>query len=273
MIMTTQEMNEMIQKEKGGKENFYVIVFKASDEASEKYVLADLHNSFVGDQDYIDSDIILNDYSLRRLTNSPYRGEPFEVHLYIFPDDCIEPISMDRLRCLRLRTVDKLKNVYLLNEGIAPDEVKKFVDDCNDTIKYRKRYLQEKEIEDDEDKRYIIVFEAKSEELSRSVLSTVCSEFVGQQDYIDSSVVINDYVTREPFNTKPTGNTEDIQVSIFFEELVHPKTIERLITTLDTNENFFDNMKGVYIINKQYASDEIKTAVDRYNKLIKERND
>lgn len=138
MIMTTQEMNEMTQKEKGGKENFYVIVFKASDEASEKYVLADLHNSFVGDQDYIDSDIILNDYSLRRLTNSPYRGEPFEVHLYIFPDDCIEPISMDRLRCLRLRTVDKLKNVYLLNERIAPDEVKKFVDDCNDTIKYRK---------------------------------------------------------------------------------------------------------------------------------------
>lgn len=272
MIMTTQEMNEIIQKEKGGKENFYVIVFKTSDEASEKYVLADLHNSFVGDQDYIDSNIILNDYSLRRLTNSPYRGEPFEVHLYVFPDDCIEPISMDRLKCLHLNTVDGLEKVYLLNERIVPSEVKKFVDDCNDTIKCRKRYLQEKEIKDD-DKYYIIIFESKSEEFSRSVLTTVCSEFVGQQDYIDSSVVINDYITRNSFDAKHAGNMEDIQVIIFFEELVHPKTIERLITTLDTNENFFDNIKGVYIINKQYASDEIKSAIDRYNKLIEERDD
>lgn len=275
MIMTMQEMNEMIQKEKGGAENFYVISFKAFDEVSEKYVLADLHNFFIGDQNYIDSNIILNDYSLRRLTNSEYRGEPFEVHLYVFPDDCIEPISIDRLRCLYLRTVNVLKKVCLLNEGIASSEVKKFVNDCNNIIKFRKRYLQEKEIKDNEDRCYIIVFEAKSEGLSRSVLNTVCCKFVGQQDYIDSSVVINDYATRESFDAKSASitNTEDIQLSVFFDELAHPKAIERLITSLDTNKNFFNNIKSVYIINKCYASEEVKSAVDRYNKMIKERND
>lgn len=272
MIMTTQEMNEMIQKEKGGKENFYVIVFKASDEASEKYVLADLHNSFVGDQDYIDSNIILNDYSLRRLTNSPYRGEPFEVHLYVFPDDCIEPISMDRLKCLHLNTVDGLEKVYLLNEGIVPSEVKKFVDDCNDTIKCRKRHLQEKEIKDDY-KYYIIIFESKSEEFSRSVLRTVCNEFIRLQDYIYSSVVINDYKTRKLFDTKPIGNPEDIQVSVFLDELTQSKLIEELITNLDVIKGFFDNIKNIHIINNQYASDEIKSAIDRYNKLIKKRDE
>lgn len=281
MIMTTQEMNEMIQKEKGGKENFYVIVFKASDEASEKYVLAELHNSFVGDQDYIDSEIILNDYSLRRLTNSAHRGEPFEVHLYVFPDDCIEPISIKRLKNLSLDTLGRLNKIYLLNEEIAPNEIKEFVDACNKSIKHQKRLDRlsvekrwEKNGKEDEDKRYIVVFEAKSKKLSGDVLNTVCGEFVGQQDFIDSSVVINDYETRKPFNTKPVGNPEDVQVSVFFEELVHPKTIERLITTLDdVNENFFDNIKSIYIINEQYASDEVKSAVDRYNKLIEERND
>lgn len=138
MIMSTREMNEIIENEKGGKGKFYIIVFETKDVPSEKYVLADLHNSFVGDQDYIDSNIILNDFSLRRLTNSPYRGQPFQVHLYVFPDDCIEPISIDRLRCFDVNALDGLKNVSLLNEDLAPDNVKEFVNNCNDMIEKRK---------------------------------------------------------------------------------------------------------------------------------------
>ena len=138
MIMSTREMNEIIENEKGGKGKFYIIVFETKDVPSEKYVLADLHNSFVGDQDYIDSNIILNDFSLRRLTNSPYMGQPFQVHLYVFPDDCIKPISIDRLRCFDVNALDGLKNVSLLNEDLAPDNVKEFVNNCNDMIEKRK---------------------------------------------------------------------------------------------------------------------------------------
>ena len=138
MIMSTREMNEIIENEKGGKGKFYIIVFETKDVPSEKYVLADLHNSFVGDQDYIDSNIILNDFSLRRLTNSPYMGQPFQVHLYVFPDDCIKPISIDRLRCFVVNALDGLKNVSLLNEDLAPDNVKEFVNNCNDMIEKRK---------------------------------------------------------------------------------------------------------------------------------------
>lgn len=276
MIMTTQEMNEMIQKEKGGKENFYVIVFKAIDDAYEHYVLSKLHNSFIGDQDYIDSNIILNDYTLRRSTNSSYKGKPFQVHLYVFPDDCIESISINRLRCIDLKALDGLKEVYLLNEEIVPNEVKQFVNSCNNAIKLRKGLVKsnKKKIKKkDENKHYIIVFEAKNEDISRCVLSTVCNEFIRLQDYIYSSVVINDYKTRKLFDTKPIGNPEDIQVSVFLDELTQSKLIEELITNLDVIKGFFDNIKNIHIINKQYASDEIKSAIDRYNKLIEERDD
>lgn len=272
MIMTTQEMNEMIQKEKGGKENFYVIVFKASDEASEKYILVDLHNSFVGDQDYIDSDIILNDYSLRRLTNSAYRGEPFEVHLYVFPDDCIKSISINRLRCIDLKALDGLKEVYLLNEEIVPDEVKQFVNSCNNAIKVRKDLIKSSK-KKDESKQYTIVFEAKNKAVSGNVLNTVCKQFLVFYDFISSAIVINDYETRKLFDTKPIGNPEDIQVSIFLDRLTQSKLIEELITSLDTIESFFNNIKNIYIINKQYASDKVKSAIDRYNKMIKERDE
>lgn len=276
MIMNTQEMNEIIQKEKGGKENFYVIVFKAIDDAYEHYVLSKLHNSFIGDQDYIDSNIILNDYTLRRSTDSLYKGKPFQVHLYVFPDDCIESISINRLRCIDLKALDGLKEVYLLNEEIVPNEVKQFVNGCNNAIKLRKGLVKssKKKIKKkDENKHYIIVFEAKNKDISRCVLRTVCNEFIRLQDYIYSSVVINDYKTRKLFDTKPIGNPEDIQVSVFLDELTQSKLIEELITNLDVIKGFFDNIKNIHIINNQYASDEIKSAIDRYNKLIKERDE
>lgn len=276
MIMTTQEMNEIIQKEKGGKGNFYTIVFKVIDDAYEHYVLSKLHNSFIGDQDYIDSNIILNDYTLRRSTDSLYKGKPFQVHLYIFPDDCIEPISIDRLRCIDLKALDGLKEVYLLNEEIVPNEVKQFVNSCNNAIKLRKGLIKsnKKKIKKkDENKHYTIVFEAKNKDISRCVLSTVCNEFIRLQDYIYSFVVINDYKTRKLFDTKPIGNPEDIQVSVFLDELVQSKFVEELITNLDVIEGFFDNIKNIHIINEQYTSDKVKSAIDRYNKLIKERDE
>ena len=135
MIMDTREMNETVKNEKRGKEDFYIIVFEAKDEVSKKHILSDLHNSFIEDQDYINADVILSDFSIRDLTNSPYIEQSFKVYLCAFHNDYTESIFMDRLRYFRTFTLEVPKNVSLLNEQLAPDSVKKFVNDYNNTIK------------------------------------------------------------------------------------------------------------------------------------------
>lgn len=58
-------------------------IIKVDNEVASNQVLKDIHEQLKGNQDYIDSNIVLNDSETRQ------DGTKYEVHVYI-TDDCKE---------------------------------------------------------------------------------------------------------------------------------------------------------------------------------------
>lgn len=62
-----------------------LIIIKTQSDEEEYRVLRKIHDQLIGNQDYVDCKIVLNDSSARR------DGTENEVHLYIFEDSKSDP--------------------------------------------------------------------------------------------------------------------------------------------------------------------------------------